>query len=250
MDLKDFKVGFTKDYKMFEFLDSNRQPNNSIMAKLEKSIKENGLQIPIIVNTKKQIVDGQHRFWALKKLGYTIHYIISNTWKDDSHTIEINNTGSRWNALDFANYSAVNGNLDVDEALKIARQWEKETAKKMRPITTLEILMEGRTHAGLRTKLKKSTYKIDRDRGFQVYESLNEMAQHPDTVKANPYSARIARSIKPLNYDEDDLNEEIISIMCEDSYIRAFDNETDQFEFLKDRYNKAKQKYLKLSKEI
>ena len=138
--------------------------------------------------------------------------------------------------------------MDAGEALKIARQWEKETAKRMRQITSLEILMEGRTHAGLRTKLKNQTYKIDRARGFQVYETLNEIAQHPDTVKANPYSARIARSIKPLNYDEDDLNEEIIAIMCEDSYIRAFDNETDQFEFLKDRYNKAKQKYNRLKK--
>ena len=249
MDKKDFKVGFTKDYDMFDFLDSNRKPNKSIMAKLEKSIKDNGLQIPIIVNNKKQIVDGQHRFWALRKLGYTVHFIVSSAWRNDADTMEINNTGSRWNALDFANYAAENGNLDVHEALKIASQWEKETAKKLRPITTLEILMEGRTHAGLRTKLKKSTYKIDRNRGFQVYETLNEMSLHPDTVKANPYSARIARAIKPLNYDEDDLNEEIISIMCEDSYIRAFDNETDQFEFLKDRYYKAVQKYQKLQKK-
>ena len=247
MDIEnDFRVGVTKDYEMFEFLDSNRQPNTSIMTKLENSIKENGVQIPIIVNQKKQIVDGQHRFWALRKLGYSIPYIISKTWKDDKHTIEINNTGSRWNALDFANYAAVNGNLDVDEALKIAKQWEKETAKKLRPITSIEILMEGRGHSGLRTKLKNSTYKIDRDRGFQVYESLNEMANHE--MKANPYSARIARAIKPLNYDENDLNEEILSIMCQDSYIRAFDSESDQFEFFQHRYQLAKQKHIRLKK--
>jgi len=247
MDLTgDFKVGVTKDYEMFQFLDSNRQPNDRIVSKLEESIKQNGVQIPIIVNQQKQIVDGQHRFWALRRLGYKVPFIISQTWKEDKHTIEINNTGSRWNALDYANYAAVNGNLDVDEALKISRQWEKETQKKLRPISTLEILMEGRTHSGLRTKLKNSTYKIDRDRGFQVYESLNEMANHP--MKANPYSARIVRAIKPLNYDEDDLNEEIIAIMCEDSYIRAYDNESDMFEFLQDRYQSAKQKYERLKK--
>ena len=243
---KKFLVGTTKDYDMFRFLDTNRQPNDRMIKKLKQSIKENGVQIPIIVNQKKEIVDGQHRFWALRSLGYSVPFIISKTWKEDKHTIEINNTGSRWNALDFANYASESGNLDVSEALKIAKQWEKETQKKLRPITPLEILMEGRTHAGLRTRLKNMTYKIDRDRGFQVYESLNEMSNHD--MKANPYSARIARAIKPLNYDEDDLNEEIIAIMCEDSYIRAFDNETDQFEFFVDRYAEAKLKFHKRRK--
>ena len=70
------------------------------------------------------------------------------------------------------------------------------------------------------------------------------MANHP--MKANPYSARIVRVIKPLNYDEDNLNEEIIALMCEDSYIRAYDNESDMFEFLHDCYQKAKQKYERL----
>ena len=66
MDLSgDFKVGVTNDYEMFQFLDSNREPNDRIVAKLEESIKQNGVQIPIIVNQQKQIVDGQHRFWAL-----------------------------------------------------------------------------------------------------------------------------------------------------------------------------------------
>ena len=62
---KDFYVGKTKDYDMFEFLDTNRQPNDRMIKKLMKSIEENGIQIPIIVNKEKQIVDGQHRFWAL-----------------------------------------------------------------------------------------------------------------------------------------------------------------------------------------
>ena len=212
-----------------------------------KSIQENGIQIPIIVNKEKQIVDGQHRFWALRKLGYTVPYIVSHSWKNDRHTIEINNTGKSWNAMDYANYAAESGNLDVSEALKIANRWERETAKKLRPITALEILMEGRTHSGLRTRLKNMTFKLDRTRAEQVYETLNVMASFPDTVKA-PYSQKIVRAIKVLNYDKDDLNEEIIAIMCQESYVRAFDNETDQLEFLNDRYNDATKKFNKLKK--
>lgn len=240
MDKKEFRVGVTKDYNMFEFLDTNRQPNQRMINKLEKSIKEHGVQIPIIVNDKKQIVDGQHRFWALRKLGYQVPYIISYAWKEDIHTMEINNTSVRWSAMSFANYACESGNLDVCEAIKIAEKWEKTTQKKLRPTTALEILMEGRSHAGLKTKLKNMTYKIDRDRGFQVMESLLEMSNHP--MKANPFSARIARTIKTLNYDEDDLDEQVIARMCQSNYITTYDSETDQLEYFRDIYNNAKSK--------
>ena len=113
-------------------MDTNRQPNTRIIKKLEKSIKEHGVQIPIIVNDKKQIVDGQHRFWALRKLGYQVPYIISYTWKEDIHTIEINNTGHRWTSMDYANYAAESGNLDVDEAFKNCQDLGKTNSKKIK----------------------------------------------------------------------------------------------------------------------
>ena len=37
MDKKEFRVGVTKDYDMFTFLDTNRQGNQRIIYKLEKS---------------------------------------------------------------------------------------------------------------------------------------------------------------------------------------------------------------------
>ncbi len=63
MDIEknEFFVAITKDYGLFKFLDTNRQPNDLMIKKLTKSIKENGVQIPIIVNPDKYIVDGQHR---------------------------------------------------------------------------------------------------------------------------------------------------------------------------------------------
>jgi hypothetical protein len=238
MDLENsFKVALTKNYKLFKFLDNNRDPNQKIFSKLLKSIAENGIQIPVVVNKDFQIIDGQHRFWALKKLGYKIPYIISKTWKEDKHTIEINNTGSKWSAMDFANYAAESGNTDVAEAIKIAIRWEKETAKRLRPTTALEILMESRSHAGLLSKLKKLTYKIDRDRGMQVYDSLNEMSKHK--MKASPFSSKIARAIKVLNFDYNDLDEEIIQLMCNENYIQNFNKENDQLEYLRDIYDEA-----------
>ncbi len=241
MDKQNFTIHETKNYNQFKFLDSNRKPNQNIINRLVKSIKANGLQIPIVLNPDGFIVDGQHRFWALQTLGYTIHYIVSKTWKNDSHTIEINNTGRRWTAMDFANYASANGNLDVEKAMQIAERWEKDTHKRLRPTTALEILMEGRTHAGLLTRLKRMTYKIDVERGMQVFDTLNEMSKHK--MKASPFSARITRAIKIMNHDYDDLNEEIIEIMCTDNFVANYNKENDQLEYLTTIYDEAAIKY-------
>tara|TARA_R100001530_G_scaffold135563_1_gene113086 strand:- start:922 stop:1674 length:753 start_codon:yes stop_codon:yes gene_type:complete len=247
MDIKNkFAVGITKDYKMFNFLDTNRKPNSKMIDKLTESIKQYGIQIPIIVNPDKYIVDGQHRFWALRSLNYSVPYIVSQTWKEDKHTIEINNTGKRWTALDYANYSAQTGNLDVHEALLIAEQWEAETGRKLRATTSLEILMESKKYQIL-TSLKNNTYKLGREKAEEVFNILNCMADFK--MKASPFSARIARSIKSMVYDFNGLNEDIIKIMCQDNYIQNFNKENDQLEYLVDLYKEAKNKYNKKNKK-
>ena len=75
MNIEKFNIYETKNYSLFKLLDSNREPNQRILKKLEASIKEIGIQIPIIVNTENEIVDGQHRFWTIQKLiCSSLHY--------------------------------------------------------------------------------------------------------------------------------------------------------------------------------
>lgn len=66
----------TKDYSGFSFLPCNRAVSKAHVRRLKISIQDQNLDIPIIVNEKMQIIDGQHRFEALKKLGFPINYII------------------------------------------------------------------------------------------------------------------------------------------------------------------------------
>jgi biotin operon repressor len=242
MDIKEkFTVGITKDYDLFKFLDTNRKPNQRMIEKLTNSIKENGIQIPIIVSPEKYIVDGQHRFWALRSLKYSVPYIISKTWKDDNHTIEINNTSKKWTALDYANYAAKSGNLDIAEALEISEQWEKETCKKLKATSGLEILMQGRTHSGLLSRLKNQTYIIDRKKGIEIYDTLNIMSEYK--MKVSPFTQKFVRAIKVLNYEFGDLTEKVVRRMCLNNYIQSYNKENDQIEYLADLYKEAKNKY-------
>jgi hypothetical protein len=70
----------TKNYELFTMMDNNRQINVGLVKRLKKSIEDIGFieSRPVIVNESMVIIDGQHRFQALKELGLPIIYSVIN----------------------------------------------------------------------------------------------------------------------------------------------------------------------------
>ena len=66
----------TTDYSEFRTLDGNRSLNELHVRRLRESFEIDYLFSPIIVNEKHEIIDGQHRCEAAKKLGLPINFII------------------------------------------------------------------------------------------------------------------------------------------------------------------------------
>tara|TARA_R110001599_G_scaffold10762_1_gene52396 strand:- start:630 stop:1376 length:747 start_codon:yes stop_codon:yes gene_type:complete len=247
MNIEKFNIYETKNYNLFKLLDSNREPNQRILNKLENSIKEIGIQIPIIVNTENEIVDGQHRFWTLQKLGYVVPYIISKAWKKDKHTIDINNTSSSWTALDYANYQMKKGNLDVKKALKQANEWNNITKNELKPTNGLELLMSGRTSGSLKTKLKTADYTVDVNTGKKIFDLLNVMNEYPS--RSSLFAQKFVRATKIFFHDNKKINLFAIRKMCRENYLSAYNNEHHTAEYLMDIYNKAN-KSLKREKTL
>ena len=75
--MKKNKMYNSKNYKQFKFILSNREINTKLLRKLIDNIKLYGQTTPIIVNVNKEIIDGQHRFYALMHLNKKIKYIIN-----------------------------------------------------------------------------------------------------------------------------------------------------------------------------
>jgi hypothetical protein len=247
MNIEKFNIYETKNYNLFKLLDSNREPNQRILNKLEKSIKEIGIQIPIIVNTENQIVDGQHRFWTLQKLGYVVPYIISKAWKKDSHTIDINNTSSNWTSLDYANFQMRKGNLDVKKALQQSYIWQKETNNKFKIINGLELIVSGKSYSGIKIKLKNGLYISDLKTANKIFQLLKVMNEYPR--KTSAFAAKFVRATKMFFYDHKKINILAIRKMCRENYILSYNNELDTLEYLTDIYNKAN-KSLKREKTL
>lgn len=94
-------VKSTRDYNKFKTLIGNRQINLQHLARLKQSMKEEYLFSPIIVNSKYEVIDGQHRLRAAKELGLHVNYIICDDYGNtEIHRYNVNL--KNWNVADFA----------------------------------------------------------------------------------------------------------------------------------------------------
>ena len=89
------KILSSYDYESFSFLEENRKISNGLIKKLKYAIQEKDLEIPIIVNSKLKIIDGQHRFEVRRDLKLPIIFYIDDkiTSKDIG---TINNVTEKW----------------------------------------------------------------------------------------------------------------------------------------------------------
>jgi len=102
------KIWVTNNYSKFSLLPSNRDINGGKVKAITKSMEKKFLINPIMVNEKLQIIDGQHRFEASKKLSKLVYYYIISGYAD-SETSLLNTNSSNWGIKDFVKHRVING---------------------------------------------------------------------------------------------------------------------------------------------
>lgn len=125
MDKATQKIYITNNYDKFKTLEGNRQISEGHVKKIMKSIFINGwLCNPIKVNENMEIVDGQHRFEACKRMAIPIQYYISPN--ESSQACRIMNDNQRgWRAQDRMTNEAANGNQAAKTLLMLASQYSE-----------------------------------------------------------------------------------------------------------------------------
>lgn len=97
-----YQIKTTTNYSLFRDISGNRVKNLQHLNRLEQSIKERYLFTVITVNEKMEIIDGQHRFEVLSKLGLPIHYVICKGYGlPEVHRMNTNT--KNWTADDYMN---------------------------------------------------------------------------------------------------------------------------------------------------
>lgn len=93
-------IDMTTDYSKFKHIGSNRKINALNYSKLLKSMKEEQLIIPICVNEKYEIIDGQHRFKVCKELGLPVYYYMLEGYTSEQMQ-RANLVSVNWDKDDF-----------------------------------------------------------------------------------------------------------------------------------------------------
>lgn len=114
-------VRFTRDYDRFKKIVGNRDVDEKRVRKIMDSIKEVGyIPLPAIVNSKMEVIDGQGRIEACKRLGVPVAYLVAQG-AGLEECIKMNVSSTNWTTLDYIKSFADAGNenfirlLDLEE---------------------------------------------------------------------------------------------------------------------------------------
>lgn len=234
--MREMHLKSTRTYSIFNKVIGNRNLDPKNLKRIKESINEIGLQMPILVNQNKSIIDGQHRLQAAKELEIPITYIIS---KDScEQNIDQLQISKKWTALDFCNRNALKGNKDCQKALKMAEEWFTETNGKLSKINTLSLLNDSHMHSCI-GNLRKNTYKINVLKGYRVYEAAT-ILNYNKNESFNAYTYKILLTLKRLDSKFSGLDFKIITKLATKHYLQSYTNNLEQYNYLLDLYNKYK----------
>lgn len=126
------KVQLTDRYNKFRHMQGNREINERNVLRIMDSIKKIGwIPNPILVTPKLEVIDGQHRLEALKRLNLPVEYIVIDGATADV-VREMNDKQFRWKAEDFSRSFAEEGRTSYQFVTHLAKKYDVTSAIVMR----------------------------------------------------------------------------------------------------------------------
>jgi hypothetical protein len=165
----------TTNYKIFKNIKGNRPVLQRHIGRLIASIGQKNLlqQNPIIVNERYQIIDGQHRLEAAKRLGLPIWYVVVDSG-DLADAQRVNSYVRNWKPQDFLNsYVALDNPvyLKFKELLQVYKV----------SVKTILVFIYGHSDADTYDKFREGSLVIT----AEEFEKAERLLQAVDSLR--PY---------------------------------------------------------------
>lgn len=199
---KYMKIQQTEDYSSFKRISGNRTINKAQVKKLFESFGNNpelAAAAPIIVNEQMQIVDGQHRLEALKKLGLPITYVIvEGLSMRDVQTL--NSATKTWTPLDYAKSFSELGMKDYGVYLEFRKKYHLSHNILISYLSTGADDMRGRGNT-VQTFRAGKFEVADVKRAHLLCQQLIEMQQYYDRGDARAFALAFKIAASHPKYD-------------------------------------------------
>jgi len=154
----------TMDYDRFRFFDNNRRTVESHIRKLITSIREVGLLEEITINQDYFIIDGQHRFEALRRMNAPIlaKIKIGATSKD---IIPVNIVRRGWSLMDYIEHYANEGRIDYQQIREVI----ESNTSKLSTGTLLDLYADT---LYMSKYIRKGSYSINLEKGRMLADMI------------------------------------------------------------------------------
>lgn len=217
----------------FKFYKSNREINKMNLKNVTNSIKVFGQLHPILVTSDGYILDGQHRYLALKELGSEIWYTV-NTEKGKEVIEEMNNIHKHWSNVDRVKNQAEDGLKDLEllvEQINIYKDKFKQNA------ITEAFSSKGHSITKL---LKRKTYRYDHKQGTKVLKTclaLNEV------TRGKSLQTSFVRAMCIVYRANTDYSMDVMVRNAKNNKIHVYNNTKDTAEEIIEIYNYRQKKH-------
>ena len=192
------RVLATTNYDLFGEFEGNRRIKPFHVKRLMSSFAENYLPVPIVVDERYRIGDGQNRFEACKELGYPVYYIVvpGLTLNDVQR---LNANVKAWSINDY-----LESYLELDENPNYALYRDFRERYSFGHNECLVILTEMSNQSQQWIKFKDGLFEVqDIQHSHNVAQKIMMVGKYYDGVKRRAFIYAMGRCFKHDSYCHD-----------------------------------------------
>ncbi len=201
------KVKTTHNYSQFKAIEGNRSVNEKHVSRLMESMKEELLVSPIIVNEDSQVIDGQHRLEACKRLLLPVHYIVVDGYRR-KQVQNLNRNSRNWSTSDFVDSMVSSGKSDYKDLKEFKERFGF-------PYTSCVILLSNNgnnINSGTFNKFKDGNFKVVyRKRGYMIAHMIEQMSVEYPFVKSTSFIGAFTKCVSNKGFKEHDFVKRVLS---------------------------------------
>lgn len=224
-------IKVTSDYDKFSFIKANRDQSRGHIETLKKAFEEIGNLTkvqPILVNDRFQIVDGQHRFTAIKELGEPVYYTkVSGLGVNEARSMNL--LHRTWRVDDFAKSYALSGDKNYQKYIQLKEDYGFSH-------TVILLYISNRLdNTGTLQEFREGNFVIeDEDGAVDRLEYLSKAAEAAPIVSYRPVALAMLKLMQIEGFDRDRM---LTKLEKYGHKIERVDNVESNMRQLEDVYN-------------
>lgn len=206
--MQNLNVKFTNDHSIFQTIEGNRPLDMAKVQKLEQSMMCEQLIIPIIVNEKYEVIDGQHRLESCKRLGRAVPYLVMEGYGMDQ-VKRANLVATTWTKEDFLNLHV---NSKTESYVKFN---ELFINRKMNITDLIKIfaLAQNKSFPVIMTEFDDGDFTLDNLDKVEEILSIVDLFGEFDGVKQQSFISALLKLVARPTFKKSNLKNKLLTRM-------------------------------------